>query len=515
METAEELKKWVESLTVAEKRFVKLFGKARAGAKPSQQLELFDWLNRADAEEAIPGDAPFMQNLPTVSNRLKDLVLDSLRILCKDDNTDATLRTGLDELAILYSKKLYAAASRHLKRTKKLASEMCRYGFVLQCIEWEQKLIQALQPPDLMDALKRLHAEEMAVQQQQQELRDLQYRHDVMLALVRQHFYHREARISQEVKDLSESEMVHRLAAGGNYVEQALAVNLLGMKNLYERNPEVALLRYQELLKKWKKQPAWQTDQVPLLLHICRFYQSACFYCPVDWEEARQHLAIVADIKGLPPDANRDFQRMLFHNQFTLALNTGNFDSVRTLIPEINGWMEREGDRLTESQVLPFLCNFAVAEFLDGNFAAASRFVTRILNLPNRKARMDIREFALVLQAVLQFELGNTELNEYLTRSGKRHFSNHSFEIKFELVVFRYLDVLNRSGSPKQTEETLAGFIKELQELAAQLPAAIPLLGLNEMRMWAAARHSGKLLRDVFLEEVKKNLDELERTERV
>lgn len=112
MENTDELKKWVASLTAAEKRFVKLFGKARAGAKESQQLALFDWLNQAGADEEPPGNAVFLQNFPTVSNRLKDLILDSLRVLHKTEDVDNELRTGLAELALLMTKKLYPAAWR-------------------------------------------------------------------------------------------------------------------------------------------------------------------------------------------------------------------------------------------------------------------------------------------------------------------------------------------------------------------------------------------------------------------
>ncbi|MFN8396256.1 MAG: hypothetical protein U0176_16625 [Bacteroidia bacterium] len=56
---------------------VKLLGKARAGNAESQQLELLDWINRAEADANPSQRAPFRNNLPTVSNRLKDLILDA------------------------------------------------------------------------------------------------------------------------------------------------------------------------------------------------------------------------------------------------------------------------------------------------------------------------------------------------------------------------------------------------------------------------------------------------------
>jgi hypothetical protein len=361
--------------------------------------------------------------------------------------------------------------------------------------------------------MRKLQKEEAGIMQKLGEQRELQYRHDMLLALVRQSLFHRNAAIAQEVHDLAESERVSRLAESGGYLEQALAVNLLGMKDLYERNSTAALLRYQKLLRQWQANPAWQNDQSSILLLICKFYQSACFFSPVNWEEARQYIAMVHDFKGLSPDARRDFQRLLYHNQFTLALNTGKFDSVKTLIPEIDQWLSLEGKHLSEIQVLPFLCNFAVAEFLVEDFAAANRIVSRILNMPNRNARKDIREFALVLQAVLQFELDNASLNEHLIRAGKRHFSKNDFEIKFELIVFKHLEALTRTESSRSMQDSIKKLIAELDELAEQMKDSIPLLGLNEIRMWAKSKQTGETIKEIFLQVVRKNLEDLDQTE--
>ena len=110
MEIAEELKKWVQALSTAEKRFVKLQGKSRAGSD-SQLLGLFDWLNRAQENEPVPADAAFLRNLPTLSIRLRSLILDSLRLLRKDDSVDSRLQTMMNEIALMQSKKLHHAAA--------------------------------------------------------------------------------------------------------------------------------------------------------------------------------------------------------------------------------------------------------------------------------------------------------------------------------------------------------------------------------------------------------------------
>src|SRR5687768_6319688 len=122
-----------------------LIGKARAGSG-SQVLELFNWLNKSGDEETIPDKTTFRANLPTLVVRLREHMLDSLRLLHKESDINATLRTSLSDIAILQSKKLWTAAARQLRKTKKLAIETSRYTYVLQCIEAELVQVKYLPP---------------------------------------------------------------------------------------------------------------------------------------------------------------------------------------------------------------------------------------------------------------------------------------------------------------------------------------------------------------------------------
>lgn len=504
METLEELKKWVETLSVAEKRFIKLLGKAKAGNAESQQLELFDWVNKAEDKKGTLATAKFMHNLPTVANRLKDLILDGLRLLNKEANVDAQLRTTLDEIAILFEKQLYNVVARQLKRTKKVAIEHCRYAIVLQAIEWEQMLVQTISPGDALEQLQRLREEERAVSSQLADLQQIRFLHDTLRARTRLSFP-RDADTLQKLQQISENELVQRLCLQGAYWEQALAVNVLGMKDLCEGHPMAALNRYEALLQRWRTHPQWQRDQSALFILICSQYQIACFYSPISAAENRRYLASLPDFKDLSPAIALDFQRILYRNQLTLSLNTGNFEAVAPLITEIDQWLQTDGSQLSQAQTLLFLHNFAIAEFLQGKNVAANRFVQRILNLSNRKARQDVREFALVLQAVLQFGLGEIAHAEYLLRAGKRHFNKAHHQGGFELAVFGYLEKAIRTSPETQREKDLAKFVAKLESLGAQ-KADIPIIGFTEIYLWAKSRQSQTPIKEIFLQAVRENL---------
>lgn len=514
MEPSEELKKWVAVLSTAEKRFVKLQGKARAGSG-SQLLELFDWLNQADPQESVPSKAKFAANLPTLAVRLRSLMLDSLRLLHKEDNTAAGLRTMIDEIALLQSKKLHHVAARLLRKAKTTAAQSSQYPFLLLCIENELQAVTQLPPEQAAEQLQLLREEELAVLAKQQILRELQHRHNSLLLIAKQFPFSLQPDIIEQVRQLAETDIVSRYEKTGPYLERALVVNILGIRDLFIRDPDPAVLRYQRLIREWAQHPEWLSDQSSLLLVICKYYLNVCLFSPVDHEKTNADLAILHQAGSLPQNEAVLFRELLYSNQFAIALNLANFDLLHPMIKEIDQWMTDKAGLLSQSQVFPFLCNFAVAEFLAGNFAAANKWVTRILNSPNRKVRVDIREFAIVLQTVLHFQLNNSELNESLTRAGKRHFSKNKIATNFELLILRHIELLMRCETQKEKEKLFDELICALEKLSETLPDTIPLLGLNEIHMWAEFCKTGVPLKEIFTARVKKNLQMLEQREKL
>ncbi len=503
MSPAEDLKKWVKTLTPAEKRFVTLIGKARAGAG-SQLLDFFDWLNHSKEGEAIPDGAAFAVNVPTLAIRLRELILDSLRLLEKDAGTDAILRHSLEDANILIGKKLYQPSTRLIRKSKKLAYECSRYTFILQCIEIELKLLLYNSTDQFEKSLGELRAEETEVLLKQQVLAELHYRHNALLELAKHNPFSRNHQIVDSVVQLANSPLVDDALTSKKYIENALAVNITGIRDLYLRNPEPAIERYRLLLNIWKQQTNWQADQPELLMTICKYYQNVCFFSPVDPGMVHTDLMSLNGFEGLPADSLRTFRETLFHNTFILALNTANFDIIPTLIAEIQDWLKSEESHLSETQVLPFLCNFAVAQFLAEDIQAAHQTLLSIQHLPNKKVRTDIRDFALLMLNIANYELNDESKSDSLLRSGKLHFSKKEKSSNFELIVLKHIELLNKAVSEVDKQEIFRILLNDLEKLPPGLTQKMPVLGLNEAKLWAVSRSQKRPLKQVFTDEVAK-----------
>ncbi|MEY3444330.1 MAG: hypothetical protein RLZZ519_2611 [Bacteroidota bacterium] len=506
MQEVKELKELVKSLEIGEKRTVKMLGNARARNRETQILDLFDWLDGKDESENPPSDPRLLTNLPTLSVRLKDLILDGLQLLHQENTVDGQLRTALTAVEILTEKKLYPAAARRLKRAKKLALTTSRYHFGLQCLEAERRLLPASAGNA---AIKAHRTEEREMTEKLLRLQELRHRHEFLRVRASQISLPRNLELLLEIREMAEESTIAELAQAGGYVEKGLAANILGIGHLLEGRPAEAVKVYGELLKEWRQQSDWQIDQAQVLMSICRQYQSACFLDARKSNVLEQRLALMPDFKQLPASLANDFQRLLFHHQFTLSLNRGFLDQIPKLIEEIMLWLNLKTTVTSPTQQLPFFNNFAVAEFLSGNFKAANRHVQRILNLPERSIRQDIRDFALVLQAVIQFELGDDQLNEYLTRAGKRRFRQNSREVAFELAVFSYLQAALRKDVSENEQLAVDRLLESLDALASGQGSGPHVIGLMEMRLWAKSKQLQQPIKEVFLAAVRENLESL------
>lgn len=501
MEWLEEIKIWVAGLDGSEKRFITLLGKARAGAGGSQHLQLFDWLKKNGGWEELP--QALRKQLPTLIQRLRHLIIDGLRLLDKGHHTASRLHAEMQAHHLLHQKGLLSPALRTLQRTETLAFEACRFDVVLQCCALLRQLELEKASGDSYKILEAIRLREEHALQELSALIGLRQQHDRLLTLGGLAMAARNSPFEQEVKRVKKSVPLEKLWKEGHWLARALAGNLLGFIDLFEKNHEAAMLRYRILLQEWEAAPERQRDEAALFLNLCKNYQNACFLHPQGEKEMAESLGHLPLLSHLPPPLAIEQQSMLYRARVLHILTQGRFELLPSTRPEIVSWIRKEGHRLGDAKTVVLLFNLAVAEFLHENFSEAARLVTQIQQVGAGSAREDILNFCRVFQAILHYEMEHSDLNEYLIRSARRHFSKKSHADKFELSVLKCLGTLSRSPSTAERKKAWAALETELDSIAEGLAAAHQIVGLMETRLWLRARQKGKPLQAVYAEALK------------
>lgn len=503
----EELKSLVGSLKISEKRFVKILGKARSGGKGSQLLDLFDQLNDGKAKRSGQPASSLPANFPTLALRLEGLILESLRLLNAGKSVDGEMTRAIDQVVLLRSRKLYAAALRVLEKAKQKALAFSRYTVALQFLSMEREIQLLARPKHLRSLLTNIRASEEACRGRMEQLSELEHLHGLFRTVTRQVLVPRKPGEMEEIEAIMQTPILLQPTPFEGFIEQAMAGNIIGLNQLVHGDPEGAFHTYLALVEAWAAHPKWVKDQSQLFLWIVNNYLIAVLYNPAIVQEVQHYLDLIPQPDHLPPESAVPFQRMVFQNRFHLALNQGQFDLVRQTIQENEAWIGTVKRHLHEQNLLAFYHNFAIAQFLYGDYREAHRHVRAILTLPGREVRKDIRDFARILEVILHYEFGNDALNEYLSRSGRRYFKSNPQEWDFETTTLKYLEKATKVPAGPEKQAVFEELSEKIDALMQVSRGRIPLTGMQETSIWVMSKVQDTPIRTVFLQFIQAHLE--------
>jgi hypothetical protein len=497
----------IASLNPSEKRFVKLIGKAVAGSSGSQQLLLFDVLNRMKKYDQRECEKhrkliAMQETLPTLARRLRRLILKCLQQLENKRSLSGRLGLLLHEAEFSFQRQQTEAALRAARAGQKLASLYGRYEASLPFIDWQRRILLDTFPADAMQQLDELHElsqETLSKLERQQWLRRFQV---VLSGERRLGTTLRSAKFEMTLQNIAQHASLRKTTAYPDLLTESLAKDVKGLLLLATRKGEEALEVYSTLLKRWQHEPEWIREFHDFYLALFKNYQLAIFWGTLSNKRMQSYLDLLPGIKELPPKSRLDFQRIRHGHLVTLGLNTGKFELVFSQVPVLLAWMKENRESLPLNSQLAFQYNICITYFLGGLYREAYRHLQPILRHKERGDREDILDFSRVLQSILLCQLGDDNLGEYLLRSARQFFKRNPRQWAFEEAVLRYLGLSITTKNKRQLEQLGTELMAKLENFERESSRPYPLLGLVEVQCWLQSRRSGKKIREVFMEKL-------------
>ena len=436
----------IQSLEKSEKRHFKLYIKRSSANEDLKIIQLFDALDKLnDYDEKLllrklsNIEKPQLANLKT---HLYKQIMSSLRLLKNNDNIDLQLNEQLDYARILYNKGLKHQSLRTLERVKEIARNNYKFSFLTQVISLEKKIEtlhitrstlektanlakEALEVTDHISRVARLsnlalllygwyvkngHArnedDEVDVKQFFKENLPTENHEDagfyeklylyqsyVWYAFIRQDFlmYYR---YSQKWIDLFNEEEMMRAVEIGHYIK--------GMHNLLNAHFDLRnFKRFEITLKEFEAfsntQLANQHDN--FRVHTFIYINSA---------KINQHLML------------------------------GTFSEGLSLIKIIEDKLEEYAKFVDRHRILVFNYKFATLYFGHGDYATCIDYLQKIIN-DQVGLRNDLQCYARLMHLMAHYELGNSEIIEYLIKSVYRFMAKMQNLTVIEEEMFKFL----------------------------------------------------------------------------
>lgn len=499
----------IQTLSKAEKRFFRLFSRSVGGQAEMGYLDLFDILENMETYQEAElleqvSDRSYSGHISTTRNRLFNQILRSQRALKAGRSVDSQLRMVLEEVEILYQRGLYKPSEKKVRKALKLARKYEKESLMLDLLDWYWRLKQK----DGIDEQKRsleVHLNEHKACLERISLQNrLKYHFEQSRMLIRLMPNPR----AEDEKAAYTSLLGHPELSTPPPSERVLSTIYFhlshGLCQLALGDLNLAYHHLHTSQKTWDEHPHFVPEYTELYLASINIFVNILFVFPEHLGDFPEVIGKLRNVPKVDSHTRVQLEWVAFHQELIYSMNFRSPRQTTTLISEIEDWIQRSVNRIPTTHQLGFFYNFSAFFFMQGSWEEANRWVIRILHLPEGPERQDIRDFARLFQTILQFELGNYDLNEYLVRSTYRYMTRNRRYHHFEKTVLKVINRSIQAKDEKELQDAFLGFQNEVVEMM-QSKTGKQILGLREVYLWSISHLQRKNIKEVFQEVLQAN----------
>ncbi len=436
----------IHSLEKSEKRNFKLYIKRSSSKEDLKIIQLFDALDKLhDYDEKqllkkLPGiEKPQLSNLKT---HLYKQLLASLRLLKSTENIDSQLNEQLDYARILYNKGLYLQSLRILERAKEIARVNHKFSYLTQVITLEKKIETLHITRSIKNRAESLSAEALEVSSQIDMVARLSN-----LALRLYSLYIQIGHARNEKDEIGVTKFFHDNLPHDAYTQRGFYEQLY----LYQSHCWYTFI-CQNFLSYYRHSQKWVDlfhDQ-PLMIQVETAHYikgihnllNAHFdlrnFEKFDTTLKRFEEFAATDIANLHDNIRIQTFVYISSAKINQHLMMGTFQKGLSLVPYVEEKLHEYALYLDRHRILVFNYKIAMLHFGSGDFETSIDYLQRIIN-DHVDLRSDLQCYSRLLHLMAHYELGNTDLTEYLVKSVYRFMSKMQNLTVVEEEMFRFL----------------------------------------------------------------------------
>ena len=449
----------VKSLEKGEKRNFKLYAARNSASADLKIVTLFDALDKMkdyDEEELLRKNETIQkQQLSNLKAHLYDQILSSLRILKLSENIDLQIHEQLDHAKILYNKGLYLQSLRILDKIKTLTKQNNQVTFLLQVLFLEKKIESFHITRSMQDRAKQL-SDEIDAANHRLEL--IAKTSNLSLQLYGWYIQHGHARneedrvtldalIQDPILEIVKNEegfyeklYLYQCYCWYGFITQDFLMHYRYAQkwvDLFEKEENMQLIESAQYIKGLHNLISAHFD----LKNIDKFKETICIL------ENFSESQIVLNNK------NNLIQSFIYLyiakiNQHFLE---GTFSEGLAMVPTMEEKLKDIELYIDSHRVLVFYYKIACLYFGAGDAEKTIDYLNSIINW-KVNLRDDLQCYARLLHLIAHYELGNTEVVAYLSKSVFRFMAKMKNLGAVELVLFNFLRTAIQSGKEASFE---------------------------------------------------------------
>ncbi|MCG3164473.1 MAG: hypothetical protein POELPBGB_00227 [Bacteroidia bacterium] len=413
-------------------------------------------------------------------------IIDSLVAFNAQASTEHRIYHLLESFQVLNQRNLFNQAFRTIEKAKKEAQHYQKFYLLLQALEHERKLLKHLMPDKLKAALQTNALEKENTLKKINTEEKYTLLNDTVFAIYKELNHIRESNIPPQVQEIMQDPLVKTETNANTFDSKlkyhhihALYAQLLSdysgaahhrqcMVNLWADNPHMIT----EMPRRYRN------DLSALLTTRHHNGQYNGFEELIDQIEK-------VKVATNPEEDAGVFCEVYYLRQLYL-LNNNRWHEALELIPRIERFLEKHEKSLGTSRIYNFWYNIAATYFITAHYKACQPWIEKLSAINrNSTIRNDLRDFAGIMNVILNYETGKTELVEYQLRNTKDRLKKGNKLYEFEKIILAYIGkfIIVQQQKSKLNEYYLQ-LLHELEQLQRSQGKQF-LLGMDEIIIWA------------------------------
>lgn len=494
----------ISKLSPSEKRAISRAAAASGGARPSKYGILFDEIAAQSDhdEEALQRCAHEndIHDLPGSKRYLYNLILDQMSKKYWSETTAGKLRTMIAHAVTLFSRGLYTQARTILDKARGLARRAESFEALIQIEAIEINLqmhtgTPTLTPETVDESYKAL----FGAIDRLREGAELERLAGKMYVLEMKAGRIRDANIAQEADALMNSQVLQRSQYNKSPHSQ-LEWHDLHLR-YYRLRSNAARTYYHSRAKVevLEQHPTFADNNKHRSIFSYGHYLMECVKSG-RWQEFERYRNQLLSFKRRYPDKRTTIDEIETYTTLWGAIHRANSHELSQAITSAATWLKENGDTLELSSTIGMLYGLAYGAIFLEDYRTALDWSGKMVHHPQLDQVGDVAVYARIINLLIHYELGDTDVLEHHLRSTFRFLHRRQRMYRIESALLHFIRQLPLVYNPELLRELFIDLRKTLRCLSSD-PLESGALEYFAFDAWLTSKIEGRRFIDVWREE--------------
>ena len=506
MTTSEDLFILIKSLSRHEKRYFKIFAGRHVVGEINSYVLLFEAINvqhtydEAALLKKFSGQG-FVSHISRAKNQLYNLVLKSLESFHYQKSMEMKIRSGLNQIEILYKRNLVDQSQKILKRIKKLAQKFESYDYLPQISRWELVLSKAITPKNFSAEIERIYEEGFSYLRAVETENEIMRQHDRYFALKMIHG----DKLGVKARARIEQIMQHSLLSDEQ--QKVTFRSTLGFHftwayyHQFNQEREKYIEEYRRMVEYWESHPIQIKESPGEYFKALFLYVSA--HDSTEYPEVeRIKLRDISQTPGLHNSESARMFEMYSNMELIYCLNTFQFKKALNMIPEMEIGLKKYDGNISETNKVIIYYNITLCFYVMEEFKNCLPWVNAILDMESSDKAVDYHRITRIMYLAVQYELGNFQGkggDDFFAASYRatvRFFKKTREQNDLEKLTLKAIRSLARAFTVREKIQAFKKFADSLN--APENQNIQTQTGYLEILCWAESRARNITIKEIF-----------------